>query len=68
MDNKPQNERVSPDEQEKIREHAMGWKEGSGTARRYNLRFIKRKAQQAGLDLAETANKLRQNRSPRTDA
>lgn len=62
MDNKPKKERLSPEEQEKIREHVMGWKEGSGTARRYNRRFIERKAQQVSLDLAEKANKIRQNR------
>lgn len=67
MDKKPTKERLTPDEQEEIREHAMGWQEGSGTAKRYNRHFIKRKAQQASLALAEKANKLRQSRPPRTD-
>ena len=34
MDNKPKKERLSPEELEQIREHAMGWKKGSGTGER----------------------------------
>lgn len=40
-------------EQEKIRSWLMGWKEGSGTATTYNKRFIKRKANEAGIKLQE---------------
>ena len=67
LDNKPEKERLSPDRHEKIREHAMGWQEGSGSAKRYNRRFIVRETRQASLNLAENANKLRQSRRPRTD-
>ena len=67
MDNKPEKGRLSPQRQEKIRAHAMGWQEGSGSARRYNRRFTVRETRQASLNLAETANKLRQSRPLRTD-
>ena len=53
MDAKPDNAKVSPEEQEKIRSHQMGWVEGSAMAKAYNHRFIREKAQQAGLALAE---------------
>lgn len=41
------------EQQEKIRSYLMGWREGSGTAAIYNKRFIKRKANEAAMDLQE---------------
>lgn len=38
-------------EQEKMREYAMGWKPGSGTATKYNRRFIKAKGMEASMAL-----------------
>ncbi|RYZ92389.1 MAG: site-specific integrase [Proteobacteria bacterium] len=49
MDSKENPE--SKEQQEKIRENWMGWREGSGTASIYNRRFIRRKALEAGLEL-----------------
>lgn len=53
-------------EQEKIRSYLMGWNEGSGTARVYNKRFTKRKANKAGLEmqqeLLDRAEALRRQR------
>ena len=68
MDSKAKKERPKSKRQEQIREPAMGWKEGSGSARRYNRRFIVREAYQASLDMAETSRKLRKGGPPRTDA
>lgn len=48
MDSPPTNEH-----QEKMRSYLMGWKEGSGTAATYNQRFVRRKANQAAIDLQE---------------
>lgn len=53
MDAKPEKERLSPEEQAKIRCYQMGWVEGSKMAAVYNRRFIERKAREAGLALAE---------------
>lgn len=39
------------DKQEQIRSWLMGWKPGSGTAKHYNKRFIKNKADEASLKL-----------------
>jgi integrase len=44
-------ERASPEQQEKMRSYLMGWREGSGTAATYNQRFIRRKANEAALEL-----------------
>jgi integrase len=41
----------STEQQEKIRSYLMGWKEGSGTASTYNKRFIRRKANEAAMNL-----------------
>ena len=41
----------SEHEQELMRSRLMGWKEGSGTARHYNQRFIAAKADAASLKL-----------------
>ncbi len=41
----------SEEEQEKMRSYLMGWKEGSGTAKFYNKRFVIQKAHEASLDL-----------------
>lgn len=43
----------STEQQEKIRSYLMGWKEGSGTAATYNKRFIRRKANEAAMNLQE---------------
>jgi integrase len=42
-----------PDEakQEQMRSYLMGWREGSGTAATYNKRFVKRKSEQAALEM-----------------
>lgn len=45
----------SPGEQEQIRSRWMGWREGSGTASRYNKRFVQAKADEAGLMLQRTS-------------
>lgn len=44
----------SHEEQEKIRENWMGWREGSGTAAIYNKRFAQQKALDAGLALQKS--------------
>ena len=43
----------SQEEQEKMRSYIMGWKEGSGTAKHYNMRFLRKKANEAALKLQE---------------
>lgn len=48
---------MSPEEEEKTRSYWMGWSETSGTARTYNRRHTKEKAQQAGLELQERYTK-----------
>lgn len=46
---------LTESEQEAIRSVLMGWKQGSGTARLYNKRFVEKVALEAGLKLQETA-------------
>lgn len=41
------------DAQAKTRSYLQGWKQGSGTAARYNKRFIRQKSMDAGLRLQE---------------
>jgi integrase len=41
----------SEKEQEQMRSYLMGWKEGSGTAKKYNERFIRRKARETQLEM-----------------
>lgn len=41
--------------QEQMRSRWMGWREGSGTAARYNKRFVQAKADEAGLALQHKA-------------
>ncbi len=41
----------SEKEQEQQRSYLMGWKEGSGMAKKYNERFIKRKARETQLEM-----------------
>ena len=53
MDAKPKKERLSPEEQAKIRCYQMGWVEGSKMATIYNKRFTEKKAQEVALALAE---------------
>jgi integrase len=48
---------VSEAKQEAMRSQLMGWKFGSGTASRYNRRFIVEKARKASLDLQRSARK-----------
>ena len=55
MDSMPT--KVSENQQEKMRERLMGWKENSGTASIYNKRFINEKANEASLRLQERLNK-----------
>ena len=45
-------------EQEKIRSYAMGWKETSGTAAKYNRRFIKAKGMEASMALQKDMIKV----------
>ena len=47
MDGRPKKERPTEAEEEQTRSHQMGWKQGSGSARRYNRRHIVRKAHDA---------------------
>nr|WP_172424670.1 site-specific integrase [Pseudomonas sp. A46] len=49
---------ISEAEQEKQRSYLMGWKEGSGTARIYNKRFIRKKSNEASLVLQKNAFKM----------
>lgn len=51
MDSQP--EKVSEVIQEKIRNHDQGWSAESGTAKIYNERFIKEKANEASIRLQE---------------
>ena len=53
MDEMPEDESRSRDAQRAMREHQMGWVEGSGTAAAYDVRFTERKAREAALALAE---------------
>jgi integrase len=48
---------VSETKQEAMRSQLMGWKPGSGTAARYNRRFIIEKARKASLALQRSARK-----------
>ncbi len=43
----------SEEQQEKMRSYLMGWKENSGSAAHYNKRFVKRKANEAALQLQD---------------
>lgn len=47
---------VSPKEQEQRREYQMGWNEGSGTAKVYNQRFVRRKAHETGRQMQAEAH------------
>ena len=51
MDEMPASRRPTESEQEKIRSHHMGWAPGSASAKRYNKRFIERKAHEAAQRL-----------------
>jgi integrase len=53
MDESPNQE-----QQEKMRSYLMGWKEGSGSATRYNKRFVKKKAIEAAMKLQEEMVRL----------
>jgi integrase len=44
-------QKVSPQEEEKTRSYKMGWKEGSGTAATYTRRHTEKKAREASLAL-----------------
>ncbi|KPY53658.1 putative site specific recombinase [Pseudomonas syringae pv. rhaphiolepidis] len=46
---------LTESEQEAIRSVLMGWKQGSGTARLYNKRFVEKVAFEAGLKLQKIA-------------
>lgn len=47
---------VTPQEQEQRREYQMGWNQGSGTAKVYNQRFIKRKSNETGREMQTEAH------------
>ena len=49
LDELPKDKRPSPAEEEQIRNHVMGWRQGSGTAASYNRRHIERKAREAAI-------------------
>lgn len=51
----------SPEQQEKLRSYAQGWKEGSGTAATYTRRFTEAKAMEAGLELQEGMSRIPEN-------
>lgn len=47
-------EPVTEERQAQMRSYFMGWKQGSGTAERYNRRFVREKSNEAGLALQAT--------------
>jgi integrase len=49
---------ASEAEQEKERSYLMGWKQGSGTAKTYNKRYVQQKAGEASLRLQEGAFRM----------
>ena len=53
LDSLPEKQRPEPEDEARIRSQMMGWVEGSRSARRYNLRHIRRKAAQATAALSE---------------
>ncbi|MGX9315447.1 integrase [Pantoea ananatis] len=52
---------LSESEQENIRSSLMGWSQGSGTARLYNVRHIQSKAEKVALSLQESINNKEKN-------
>ena len=50
---------VSEKEQGVIREKVMGWRPNSGTAEKYNKRFVKEKANDASVRLQERLSRSR---------
>lgn len=52
---------LSESEQENIRSSLMGWSQGSGTARLYNIRHIQNKAEKVALSLQESINNKGRN-------
>ncbi|EEA3737630.1 site-specific integrase [Salmonella enterica] len=50
---------ISEEEQGRMREQQMGWKENSGTTAIYNKRFIREKTDEASLRLQERLNTAR---------
>lgn len=52
---------LSETEQENIRSSLMGWAQGSGTARLYNVRHTQDKAQKVALSLQKSINKKDNN-------
>ena len=57
MDEMPVEKSPSREDQRAMREHQMGWAQGSGTAAEYDVRFTERKAKEAALALAERTRK-----------
>lgn len=51
-------EPVSEERQEEMRSYLMGWKPGSGTAATYNQRYVRRKGQEASLELQKNMIRL----------
>lgn len=52
---------LSETEQENIRSSLMGWAQGSGTARLYNVRHTQDKAEKVALSLQKSINKKENN-------
>lgn len=59
MDELPEKRQPSPSEQERMRSHHMGWSPGSESAKRYNRRFIERKAREAAQQMHAKATRPR---------
>lgn len=51
-------EPVTEERQEEMRSYLMGWKPGSGTAAIYNQRYVRRKGQEAALELQKNMIRL----------
>ena len=55
IDQSPKETRPSPAQEERARSHLMGWREGSGTAARYNRRHTEEQAGKLALLMYEKA-------------
>ena len=65
LDALPPEQLPSPPREQQIREHQMGWRQGSGTAATYNVRHIENQGHKAGLLLQE---QMRQRHEDTGDA
>ena len=56
VDALPPEQHPSPPREQQIREHQMGWRQGSGSAASYNVRHIEKQGNKAGLLLQKQMN------------